>query len=214
MASLPFGLRVATGHSVWFRNGAQVKLACRLNCPIAVYGLDPLHTLLSSLPRRHFHRGWRAEGSSVTCLRARFRESAATDADLTRTGLAVLFRYLLHRQPGFRFASFGLHIKPSVSFDSGRYAASCLDIGAGYRKIGTDLETSHSKEQLKHEGEPWVQHSAEAILRILSVKPFRTTCRSSQSATSRRWPQLIMLPSLVGICVAKSNSAEIARKCR
>ena len=45
MVSLPFGLRVATGHSLWFRKGAQAKLACRLKCPIAVCGLDPLHTL-------------------------------------------------------------------------------------------------------------------------------------------------------------------------
>jgi hypothetical protein len=39
--SLPFALRVATGHSSLFQNGAQTKLAFRLRCPIANYGLDP-----------------------------------------------------------------------------------------------------------------------------------------------------------------------------
>ena len=42
-------LRVATGHSLLFQNGARTKLASRLECPIAVYGLDPVHAPLNRL---------------------------------------------------------------------------------------------------------------------------------------------------------------------
>src|SRR5579859_4650487 len=59
--TLPFVLRVATGDSLWFRNGAQAKLACRLKCPIGVCGLDPWHALVqpTSTPLSSVVVSWR-----------------------------------------------------------------------------------------------------------------------------------------------------------